>query len=62
MERRTVFGGWLLPMLLVLPQLLLTGFFFYWPAGQAVWSSLERDRLRLTSTSGDHALKQRLRP
>ena len=40
MERRTVFGGWLLPMLLVLPQLLLTGFFFYWPAGQAVWSSL----------------------
>ena len=40
MERRTVFGGWLLPMLLVLPQLLLTGFFFYWPAGQAVWFSL----------------------
>jgi sn-glycerol 3-phosphate transport system permease protein len=40
MERRTVFGGWLLPMLLVLPQLLLTGFFFYWPAGEAVWSSL----------------------
>ena len=40
MERRTVFGGWLLPMLLVLPQLTLTGFFFYWPAGQAVWSSL----------------------
>jgi sn-glycerol 3-phosphate transport system permease protein len=40
MERRTVFGGWLLPMLLVLPQLTLTGFFFYWPAGQSVWSSL----------------------
>jgi sn-glycerol 3-phosphate transport system permease protein len=40
MERRTVFGGWLLPMLLVLPQFTLTGFFFYWPAGQAVWSSL----------------------
>ena len=40
MERRTVFGGWLLPMLLVLPQLTLTGFFFYWPAGQAVWSSM----------------------
>ena len=42
MDRRTVFGGWLLPILLVMPQLLLTGFFFYWPAGQAVWSSLTR--------------------
>ncbi len=40
MDRRTVFGGWLLPVLLVLPQLLLTGFFFYWPAGEAVWSSM----------------------
>jgi sn-glycerol 3-phosphate transport system permease protein len=40
MERRTVFAGWSLPVLLVLPQLLLTGFFFYWPAGQAIWSSL----------------------
>ncbi len=40
MDRRTTFNGWLLPILLVLPQLLLTGFFFYWPAGQAVWSSL----------------------
>lgn len=40
MDRRTIFQGWALPMLLVLPQLLLTGFFFYWPAGQAVWSSL----------------------
>lgn len=40
MDRRTVFNGRLLPVLLLLPQLLLTGFFFYWPAGQAVWSSL----------------------
>lgn len=40
MDRRTVFNGRLLPVLLVLPQLLLTGFFFYWPAGQAVWSSM----------------------
>jgi sn-glycerol 3-phosphate transport system permease protein len=40
MDRRTTFDGWLLPVLLVLPQLLLTGFFFYWPAGEAVWSSL----------------------
>ena len=29
-------------MLLVLPQLLLTVFFFLWPAGQAIWSSLTR--------------------
>ena len=42
MDRRTVFGGWLLPLLLVTPQLLLTGFFFYWPAGEAVWSSMTR--------------------
>ena len=40
MDRRTVFNGRLLPALLLLPQLLLTIFFFYWPAGEAVWSSL----------------------
>ena len=39
MERRTIFNGWLLPSLLVLPQLLLTIFFFFWPAGEAIWSS-----------------------
>jgi sn-glycerol 3-phosphate transport system permease protein len=43
MERRTVFEGWLLPLLLVLPQLLLTGCFFLWPAGEAIWSSLIRE-------------------
>ncbi|HEY1412598.1 MAG TPA: glycerol-3-phosphate transporter permease, partial [Rhodopila sp.] len=40
MDRRTIFNGRLLPVALLLPQLLLTIFFFYWPAGQAVWSSL----------------------
>jgi sn-glycerol 3-phosphate transport system permease protein len=51
MERRTVFEGWLLPVLLVLPQLLLTGFFFLWPAGEAIWSSLTRqDPFGLGST------------
>ncbi len=40
MDRRTVFNGRLLPVLLLAPQLLLTVFFFYWPAGQAAWSSL----------------------
>src|SRR6516165_5681588 len=43
MERRTIFEGWFLPVLLVLPQLLLTGFFFLWPAGEAIWSSLIRE-------------------
>ncbi len=43
MERRTIFSGWALPVLLVAPQLLLTVFFFLWPAGQAVWSSLTRE-------------------
>ena len=40
MERRTVFNGRVLPVVLLLPQLLLTVFFFYWPAGEAAWSSL----------------------
>jgi sn-glycerol 3-phosphate transport system permease protein len=40
MDRRTIFNGWLLPMALVLPQLLVTGFFFYWPAGEAIWYSM----------------------
>jgi sn-glycerol 3-phosphate transport system permease protein len=43
MERRTLFPGWVLPVLLVLPQLMLTAVFFLWPAGQAVWSSFTRE-------------------
>src|ERR1700732_4956233 len=42
MERRTTFDGGFLPAVLVLPQLLLTGFFFLWPAGEAIWWSLTR--------------------
>ena len=42
MERRTIFGGWLLPAFLVLPQLLLTVFFFLWPAAQAIYFSTQR--------------------
>jgi sn-glycerol 3-phosphate transport system permease protein len=42
MERRTIFGHRLLPMLLVAPQFFLTVFFFLWPAGQAIWSSMTR--------------------
>lgn len=40
MDRRTTFNGRLLPVALLLPQLLLTFFFFYLPAADAVWSSL----------------------
>ncbi|MBS0640177.1 MAG: ABC transporter permease subunit [Acetobacteraceae bacterium] len=39
-DRRTVFSGRLLPVLLLLPQLLLTLLFFYWPAAEAVKDSL----------------------
>ena len=42
MERRTIFPGLVLPLVLVAPQLLLTCVFFLWPAGQAVWSSTQR--------------------
>jgi sn-glycerol 3-phosphate transport system permease protein len=42
MERRTIFAGWKLPVALVAPQLLLTIFFFYWPAAEAIRSSLTR--------------------
>ena len=43
LERRTLFDGRLLPILLVLPQLALTAVFFLWPAAQAIRSSLERE-------------------
>ncbi len=42
MERRTIFPGRLLPILLAAPQLLLTAVFFLWPAGQAAWFSAAR--------------------
>jgi len=35
-ERRAVFSGRLFPALLVMPQLAVTGVFFFWPAGQAL--------------------------
>jgi sn-glycerol 3-phosphate transport system permease protein len=39
MEKRAIFGGRLLPYLLLGPQLFVTLVFFYWPASQAVWQS-----------------------
>ncbi|GJD44537.1 sn-glycerol-3-phosphate transport system permease protein UgpA [Methylobacterium cerastii] len=50
MERRTLFPGRVLPALLILPQLVLTGVFFLWPALQAITSSLEREDAFGTST------------
>ncbi len=40
MEKRVTFKGWLLPLCLVLPQLLVSAVFFFYPAIQAVWQSL----------------------
>ena len=39
MEKRAIFGGRVLPYLLLGPQLAVTLVFFYWPASQAVWQS-----------------------
>ena len=49
MERRTIFSGRLLPIALVLPQLVVTFFFFLLPAGKAIYSSLTE-----TDTFGLH--------
>src|SRR6188474_2553404 len=39
MEKRALFGHKLLPYWLLVPQLIITLVFFYWPASQAVWQS-----------------------
>jgi sn-glycerol 3-phosphate transport system permease protein len=39
MNKTAYFKGLLIPGLLLLPQLLITVVFFYWPASQAVWQS-----------------------
>ncbi|XDB00028.1 sn-glycerol-3-phosphate ABC transporter permease UgpA [Sulfitobacter sp. LCG007] len=40
MEKRVFFKGWLLPLLLIAPQVAISGVFFFYPAGQAIWQSL----------------------
>ena len=40
MEKRVTFKGWMLPLLLLAPQLLVSAVFFFWPAWQAVYQSL----------------------
>ena len=43
MEKSVVFNNRLLPYLLLVPQLIITFVFFYWPASQAVWQSFQRE-------------------
>lgn len=43
MQRRVIFRGKLLPLLLVTPQLVVTLVFFFWPAAQAFWESVHRE-------------------
>lgn len=40
MEKRVIFKGWLLPALLLMPQIVITAIFFFYPAGQAIWQSM----------------------
>ena len=39
MDKRTTFGGQLIPCLLLGPQMAVVLVFFYWPAVQTVWQS-----------------------
>ena len=40
MQKRVIFQGWLLPLCLIFPQILISAVFFFYPAGAAVWQSL----------------------
>ncbi|HEX3501289.1 MAG TPA: sn-glycerol-3-phosphate ABC transporter permease UgpA [Stellaceae bacterium] len=40
MQRRVIFRNKGLPYLLLLPQLVITAVFFFWPAGQAIYQSM----------------------
>jgi sn-glycerol 3-phosphate transport system permease protein len=40
LEKRALFPNHVLPYLLVLPQVVVTVVFFFWPAGQAVYQSV----------------------
>ncbi len=42
MQRRVIFNNRLLPYVLLLPQLVITLVFFFWPASQAFYQSLLR--------------------
>jgi sn-glycerol 3-phosphate transport system permease protein len=40
MDKRVTFKGYFLPLCLLLPQVVVTALFFFYPAGQAIWQSL----------------------
>ncbi len=40
MEKRVTFKGWILPLLLIFPQVLVSAVFFFYPAAQAIWQSM----------------------
>jgi sn-glycerol 3-phosphate transport system permease protein len=40
MEKRVRFRSWWLPYALILPQIVVTVVFFFWPAGQAIYQSV----------------------
>jgi sn-glycerol 3-phosphate transport system permease protein len=51
MEKRATFNYRLLPYALLVPQIVITLIFFYWPASQAVWQSfLLQDAFGLSSS------------
>ncbi|WP_458096720.1 sn-glycerol-3-phosphate ABC transporter permease UgpA [Roseomonas sp. WA12] len=43
MQKKVIFRGRLLPIALLLPQLIVTFVFFFWPAGAAIYQSLLRE-------------------
>jgi sn-glycerol 3-phosphate transport system permease protein len=43
MRKKVIFKGVALPWLLLLPQLVITAVFFFWPAGQAIYGSFLRE-------------------
>lgn len=50
MQERSRFGTSLLPYLLIAPQLAITGVFFLWPAGVALWQSTQAQNAFGTSS------------
>jgi sn-glycerol 3-phosphate transport system permease protein len=50
MQKNAYFKGLTIPFLLLLPQLVITILFFYWPASQAVWQSFLLEDAFGTST------------
>ncbi len=43
LRKKVIFKGTALPLLFLLPQLLITAVFFFWPAGQAIYGSFLRE-------------------